>query len=184
MKKTILEELEFDPENIWYINTPDGRADNNGYAAPFPIWWKTHDLNGWGYLIGEQHPQGQWINKKLQKWYEVKYAHSVDLNNADIVLDISKDMLPEPLDFIFCMAVLEHLYDPLAAIRNMSKGLTAGGLLSISVPANGFKQHRRPIDCYRFMEDAMYAFAKVGNIMLLDYTSCQKEWCAIYRKLK
>ena len=175
--------MKYDPDRIWWINTPEGRNDNNGYSAPFPLWWTMWDLRGFGYLIGEQHPQGEWINRKLQAEYpKVNYAKSVDVRQADINLDISVSKLPEKVNFIFCMAVLEHVYDPLTAIRNMTSALFPGGLLCISVPGQGFKQHRRPIDCYRFLEDAMMAFAKVGKVKLIDYTPI-KEWCAIYMKL-
>lgn len=181
IKHTVMNEMKYDPDHIWWINTPEGRADNNGYSAPFPLWWTMYDLKGWGYLIGEQHPQGEWVNRKLQKEYPVKYAHSVDIVRADIVLDVSEEMLPGKVDFIFCMAVLEHVYDPLMVVRNMGEALNPGGLLCISVPGQGFKQHRRPIDCYRFLEDSLTAFAKIGKVQLLDYTPL-KEWCAIYRK--
>lgn len=182
MKHTILNAVRYEPNRIWWINTPEGRADNNGYSAPFPLWWSIWDLQGWGYLIGEQHPQGKWINKKLQKEYpKVKYAHSVDIRQADIILDVSVNPLPGEVDFIFCMAVLEHVYDPLTVVRHMGEALNPGGLLCISVPGNGFKQHKRPVDCYRFLEDALTAFAKVGNVQLIDYAQ-EKEWCAIYRR--
>lgn len=184
IKKTEIERMSYNRERMWYINTPKGRADNDGYAAPFPLWWKKHGLKGVGYLIGEQHPQGWWINDKLTREYpEVIGTFSVDTKQADTVLDISTTALPKIVDFIFCMAVLEHLYDPLSAVRNLSDALKPGGLLCISVPGQGFKQHRRPVDCYRFLEDAVIAFGIIGKVHLLDYTPNRHEWCAIYRKL-
>jgi SAM-dependent methyltransferase len=184
LRETEVGQMKYNPERTWWINTPEGRKDNNGYSAPFPLWWKIHGLKGLGYLIGEQHPQGWWIINKLCREYpEVISAFSVDVQQADMIFDISIDSLPDKVDFVFCMAVLEHVYDPLTAVRNMSASLKPGGLLCISVPGQGFKQHRRPIDCYRFLEDAITAFAVVGDVHLLDYTACGKEWCAIYRKL-
>lgn len=181
-KKTIKGQLPFNEENIWYINTPQGRRDNNGYSAPFPIWWRQWEIKGFGFLIGETEIQAEWINKKLQKEFpQVVYGHSVDLTNAEYNLDITKERLPLKVDWIFCMAVLEHTYDPLSGVRNMCQALKRGGLLCISVPGNGFKQHRRPIDCYRFLEDSLTAFAKVGGVQLLDYAQAN-EWCGIYRK--
>lgn len=183
MITTILN-LEYDPNEMWYINTPDGRPDNNGYAAPFPVWWSHFKLKGSGYAIGETKIQGEWINKKLKKEYpNVSQIKTVDLEYADFNMDIIYKPLPNKADFIFCMAVLEHLIDPISAIRNMSDSLKIRGLLCISVPTQKFKQHRRPLDCYRFLEDAMKAFAVVGRLHLLDYTPCQREWCSIYRRL-
>ena len=183
LKETEMLKMKYNLDRVWWINTPEGRKDNNGYSAPFPLWWVRYDLQGWGYLIGEQHPQGEWINRKLQaEMPKVYYADSVDVRQADILLDISTEYLPKMVNFIFCMAVLEHVYDPLSAIRHMTAALYPGGLLCVSVPGQGFKQHRRPIDCYRFLEDSMMAFSKVGGVQLLDYTPAGKEWCAIYRK--
>jgi SAM-dependent methyltransferase len=174
--------MKYNSERVWWINTPEGRPDNNGYSAPFPLWWTKYDLQGWGYLIGEQHPQGEWIDRKLKKEYpKIKHAHSVDIRQADIVMDVSIKPLPGNVDFIFCMAVLEHVYDPLMVVRHMGQALNRGGLLCISVPGNGFKQHRRPIDCYRFLEDSLAAFGIIGKVHLLDYAQ-EREWCAIYRK--
>jgi SAM-dependent methyltransferase len=184
LKETVIEKMKFNPDRIWWINTPEGRKDNNGYAAPFPLWWARHDLQGVGYLIGEQHPQGWWINDKLcREFPKVIGTFSVDTQQADKVLDISTTVLPDIVNFIFCMAVLEHLYDPMSAIKNMSASLKPGGLLCISVPGQGFKQHRRPVDCYRFLEDSVRAFAHIGKLHLLDYTPNLHEWCSIYRKL-
>jgi len=153
MKYTTIHGMEYDQDKVWLINPPEGRKDNSGYSAPFPLWWNLFDLNGCGYIIGESKIQSQWISKKLQKEYNTDNILSVDVINSDIKLDITKENLPNKVDFIFCMAVLEHVVDPGSAIRNMASALNPGGLLCISVPNNGFKQHRRPIDCYRFLED-------------------------------
>lgn len=182
MNKTLKNEIEYDPEDVWYINTPEGRRDNNGYAAPFPIWWRKYSLQGTGYFIGEQRPQVEWINKKLKRYFpDVKSGLGVDIENSDINFDIQFGSL-DHVDFIFCMAVLEHVYDPIMVLRNLVNSLRHGGLLCVSVPSQGFKQHRRPVDCYRFLEDAMGAFAACTMTQLLDYALCVNEWCAIYRK--
>ena len=102
-------QMKYNPERVCGGSTLlRERQDNNGYNAPFPLWWTMYDLQGWGYLIGEQHPQGEWINRKLQnEMPKVKYAQSVDVQQADILLDISVSPLPGMVNFIFCMAVLE-----------------------------------------------------------------------------
>lgn len=181
MKQTKILNIDYDPDDVWYINTPQGRLDNNGYSAPFPLWWSKFNLHGDGYLIGETKLQGEWIAKKLRSEYPIDRVRSVDKMIADVNMDITKSLLPGPADFIFCMAVLEHVNDPGSAIKYMSTALRNNGLLFISVPGNGFKQHRRPIDCYRFLEDSMRAFADIGNLDLLDYAHLV-EWCAIYKK--
>lgn len=180
--KTSILGIKFDSEKRWIIDPPQGRKDNVGYAAPFPIWWKKYNLKGTGFVIGEDKEQRAFIRTKLELDYSVFALDSVSLENADYNINITQTMLPKQVNFILCMAVLEHVVDVGVAIRHMSYALTNQGLLCISVPYTKFKQHRYPIDCYRFLEDAMQAFAEIGNLTLLDYTRSGPEWCSIYRK--
>lgn len=89
-----------------------------------------------------------------------------------------------PVNFIFCMAVLEHVFDPLTAMKWMAEHTHVGGYIYVSTPINGFKQHRRPIDCYRFLEDWFYRVAEANNMTLVDYAGANREWCQVYRKNK
>lgn len=183
IKRTEILKRKYNPDRIWVINPLQGRQDNVGYSAPFPIWWIFLKLRGVGYIIGEDQMQGDFIKDKLKADFpgRIISLESVNLENADVNLDITTTKLPKQVNFIFCMAVLEHTIDPGSAIRNMSRALTKEGYLFISVPGQKFKQHRRPIDCYRFLEDAMFAFAQIGNLKLVDYTKTV-EWCAVYQK--
>lgn len=61
----------------------------------------------------------------------------------------------ESFPLVLCLEVLEH--DPkfwltLAEIRRV---LSPGGYVIISVPYNGFHEHKYPVDCFRFLEDAV-----------------------------
>jgi len=179
--------LEFNPLDVWEINPPERRKDNKGYSAPFPVWWRHYGLKGDGFIVGENKIQGDFINKKLKEEFpEVKRGYSIDLINSEFNVDLSqKFMIPfstiKP-DWIFCMAVLEHTLDPMRVVRHLAKILYFDGLLCLSFPNNGFKQHRRPYDCFRFLEDFITeAIPRVGELKLLDYVFCV-EWCAIYRK--
>jgi SAM-dependent methyltransferase len=174
---------KYDTRHKWIIDNVERRKHNDGYNASFPMWWGKFPLRGTGYVIGEQHPQGRLIETQLRlQGHKIISLKSVDLYNADVQMNIVKYLLPKQVNFILCMAVLEHVYDPPQAFRNLSKALVSDGYLYISVPVNGFKQHRAPIDCYRFMEDALFGFAEMGNIRLLDYSHSNSEWCAVYKK--
>lgn len=183
IQKTSILGIKYDPEVRWVIDPPEGREGNTGYAPPFPKWWHHFSIKGAGLTIGENKIQGNFIRDKLKTNYKhILSLETVDLKDADYCIDITKNMIPKQVNFIFCMAVLEHVVDVSSAIRSMSHALTYNGLLCISVPGQKFKRHRYPIDCYRFLEDAMYAFAEIGNLKLLDYTWCHPEWCAIYTR--
>lgn len=185
IEKTKILGMSYNRTKFWAIDPVKSRfkRGNVGYAAPFPLWWKKFGLKGTGYAIGEHKDFGTFIEQKLKLHHQIISVESVDFEReADVNIDISKEFLPKQVNFIFCMATLEHVVDISFTIRNMSKALTKDGLLCISVPNNKFKQHRFPIDCYRFLEDAMEAFAVLGNLKLLDYTLCLHEWCSIYKK--
>ena len=174
--------LEYNDQKFWTIDPTGGRKDNPGYSAPFPIWWKTFGLNGSGYAIGENKEQRKFIEAKLKQEYSVDKILSVNIDKSgDVKSDITKERLA-PMDFIFCMAVLEHVVDFSPALKNMGDSLYLDGYLFLSVPVNGFKQHRRPIDCYRFLADAIKAFGDISRTTLLDFTQCGWEWCAVYVK--
>lgn len=179
--KTKLLGLDIDPSEIFHIPTAT-KHDNQGYSAPFPVWWEHFPLRSQtGYAIGEPIDRSQVLNQRMQLLYEVQGVVGVDIKNSDLICDITKSFLPH-VDFILCMAVLEHTFDPVGAMRQMKNSLKDGGHLYISVPINGFKQHRRPVDCFRFLEDAFTGFAEICNLTLIDYVDCKKEWCVFYRK--
>lgn len=183
IKTTRIYGWKYDTDHKWIIDNVERRKHNHGYNASFPMWWGKLGLRGIGYVIGEQHPQGKLIETQLKiNGFKIISIQSVDLHNADVSMDIIEQSLPKKVNFIFCMAVLEHVYDPPKAFRNLANSLVSNGYLYISVPVNGFKQHRSPIDCYRFMEDALFGFQKMSDLTLLDYTHSEKEWCAVYQK--
>ena len=55
-----------------------------------------------------------------------------DFGDPDIIYDICSDPdenLVEKFDKIICLAVLEHVYDPFAAVKNIRKMLKENGVL-------------------------------------------------------
>lgn len=80
---------------------------------------------------------------------------------VDRVMDaheLYKYAWPPTFDLIICTEVLEHTKKPWLILEGMRGLLRPGGLLLISVPANGFPEHRYPIDVFRFMPDAIPLF--------------------------
>jgi SAM-dependent methyltransferase len=57
-------------------------------------------------------------------------------------------------DTILCCEMLEHDLAPWLTIRQFRWVLRPGGHLIVTSPANGFPEHRYPVDCFRFLEDA------------------------------
>jgi hypothetical protein len=57
-------------------------------------------------------------------------------------------------DLVLCLEMLEHDNKPWQTIEAARANLQRGGHLIISVPTNGFPEHKYPIDLCRFLPDA------------------------------
>jgi len=70
--------------------------------------------------------KGDGIGKHMGKWEQ---------QGLDIICDITS--IPEPdgsFDAVLCTEVLEHLPDPLAALRELTRLLRGGGILILTAP--------------------------------------------------
>lgn len=118
-------------------------------------WFRHFKLNGRGLIVGDggycQH-----IKKSYKHHFpEIEEMRVVDLEDADIIWDITE---PRPvglmgMDWVVFQATLEHVYDPVASIKNLISTLKTDGLLYLHTVGPGMKVHRRPVDCLRFLPD-------------------------------
>jgi SAM-dependent methyltransferase len=58
-------------------------------------------------------------------------------------------------DSVLCTEVLEHIFDPLAALREMHRVTKPGGTLLLTVPLSE-QLHEEPYDFYRFTKYALH----------------------------
>jgi len=97
-------------------------------------------------------------------------------NYPDFQFDLSEDIeiekteLNEKFDVIICLAVLEHVYNPFVAIKNLRKMLKNNGIIYGYVP---FLYHYHAPedlyfqDYYRFSKDGLaYLFREFHNLKL------------------
>ena len=94
-----------------------------------------------------------------------KKITTIDVNDfgdyPDIIYDICSDPdenLVEKFDKIICLAVLEHVYDPFAAVKNIRKMLKENGVLYGYVPYLFYYHAPRSLkyqDYFRFSKDAL-----------------------------
>ena len=153
------------------------------YHDVFRAWWDRFCLKGSGLIIGDEAE----VKSVLKKEYsEITEIYTVEIEGSpDILWDITKPF-PEKdipsIDWIICHAVLEHVVDPVSAMKNMSFLLNPGGLLYLYVPGPGFPEHKFPIDCYRFLKDSLFAFQGLADLNIVDLYTDVNNCMALYRK--
>jgi SAM-dependent methyltransferase len=95
--------------------------------------------------------------------------------NVDIVPKhpyIWEEIETEKFDVLISGQAFEHIEFFWITIAEMARILKKDGLLCIIAP-NGFKEHRYPVDCYRFFSDGMVALARYVSLEPLhSHTNC------------
>ena len=147
-------------------------------------WWNYFGLTGDGLLMGEPDKKGEKVKIALMEMYpSIKSVQTVDLKKADIIWDITT---PSPhstqYNWIICQSVLEHVVDPVSAMKNMVNILLDGSNLYVHTPAPTFQYHSEPIDCYRFFRDAFVSWVSLTNTTLLDYFEDAHHCVAAYKR--
>ena len=155
--------------------------ESGGYHGLLKTWFDHFGLQGNGLVVGEQGEAGEAVKNAFRNEYGVE-VYSVGLSDADIAWDITKPLeTEEEYGWIVCQAVLEHVTDPVAAIKNMSALLTKGGRLYVHTCGPGFPYHPYPIDCFRFFRDALVAMAEIANLEIDDMLWTNSHCFAAYR---
>jgi hypothetical protein len=91
---------------------------SGGYHGILKRWWDIFGLKGVGLVIGEKKPYASFVKRRLQEDFPKALPIAVDLSDSDINWDITKPLNREPFcEWIICQAVLEHVKDPIAAIK-------------------------------------------------------------------
>jgi len=109
----------------------------------------------------ENHPNGKVLDVAPDEWAVVS-LHYPDVTTVNIApgCNITADITDCPQlasnhwDLIFCLEVLEHVYEPFRAASELMRMLAPGGHLFISTPFH-FEVHGPPPDCWRLGEDGL-----------------------------
>jgi len=90
------------------------------YHGILKHWWDIFGLKGVGLIIGEREPYASFVKRRLYEDFPGALPISVDLSNSDINWDITKPLNREQFaEWIIFQAVLEHVKDPIAVIKNL-----------------------------------------------------------------
>lgn len=91
-------------------------------------------------------------------------------DNVDLVLAGCESWPEIPdasCDVVISGQMLEHSENPWVFIREARRALKPGGLACVIAPSAG-KEHRYPVDCWRFYRDSMHALAKEGGLNVVE----------------
>ena len=162
------------------------------YHDVLRAWWDNLEIEGCGLIIGDREEVKTVLKETYPKITEI---FTVEIKGEpDILWDITEPFSSAKInilydkdnflfDWIICQAVLEHVIDPVAAMKNMSDLLKPEGSLYIHVPGIKCGQHGFPIDCYRFMKDSLTAFEKLAVLEMVDLYVNDMNLMAFYKKL-
>ena len=140
-------------------------------------------------IVSDNNQTKKEFNAKYPKWNITTIDLFPEIKagvQCDIVGDICAS--PSPLearyDLIINQANLEHMYDPMNAIRNLCNALNPGGYLLTHTHPPRCPYHQYPRDYFRFMKDWWYDLPKyVQNIELLELYMWKNEHVfTVYQK--
>lgn len=107
--------------------------------------------------------------------YQYTGLDMVEGPNVDVVLKNPYNWETIPTggyDIVISGQAFEHIEFFWITISEMARVLRKNGLLCIIAP-NGFKEHRYPVDCYRFFTDGLVALARYVCLEPLHaHTNC------------
>ena len=95
--------------------------------------------------------------------------------NVDICPELPyiwKEIDEDTYDVVVSGQALEHIEFFWVTMEEIIRVTKKNGLICIIVP-NGFKEHRYPVDCWRFFTDGMIAIARFNKLEILHaHTNC------------
>jgi SAM-dependent methyltransferase len=163
---------------------------SKGYHGLLKQWWEFYNNGDMCLLVSENNVVKREFMQSYPGWQFV----TLDLyDNKGEPVDIIADLcgqLPEQLlnkfDLVVCQATLEHLYDPLVAMRNIFRLLKVEGIVVIHTHTPVFPYHPFPRDYLRYnpdwFEDIVVYLKEVRLLEL--FTTKGGHLFAAYRKEK
>ena len=124
----------------------------------------------------------------FREWFPNTKFEYLGNCKKNYVLDLNTPIkIEKQCDSVFSQALLEHVCNPMMAIQNMANLCNVGGTIVIHTVGPGFKIHRFPVDCVRFLPDFWTEMCRYIDIELLDYhlhAKNRKHIFVAYRKIQ
>jgi len=126
--------------------------------------------------------QGHLLQRIRDHWYDIEtvgYDLFVDPNAVhEVVSDRSK--VTGKFDLIFCIHVLEHIYDPMDALEWMESLLADGGTLVLELPTKRYIMLEHPITFALDTVPVMMEHIGVEHYTTIDFP--ELESCIVFAK--
>lgn len=193
-----LETAEAAAENGWRVggSWPMPGHSSGGYHALLRQWVEHLHAKGPTLLIGEGEVARTHFAVALPALLPVVTAGLND--DADHHWDICSGPLrgsfyahetrgpvyvgPRDFGTVVCQAVLEHVVDPVGALRHLATALIPGGLLLLHTHGPACAEHRYPIDCWRVLRDTLPAVGRYLDLEVVDWLWTPHHCFACYRQ--
>lgn len=86
-------------------------------------------------------------------------------------------------DIVISAQAMEHDPKFWLTLANIAKATKPGGHVCIIVPRR-WDEHRHPVDCYRFLSDAMRSFGELMGMEVLKAKTVKDDTIGIFRKVQ
>lgn len=184
---------EYFTGGVLRIHNPSG-----GFHGLLQQWWDYYAIQGVNnvLLISEGNVAKHELELLYPNWRITTLDLHYEVTNgepADMIGDIcdynliSKLNMSPNFDIVINQALLEHVYNPFEAMKNMISFLKDDGVLITMTCAQKFIYHAYPSDCFRFMVDWWYNLpTQIIGIQLLELYEDVYESCVFscYKKIK
>lgn len=132
-------------------------------------------LENWLSTIDVKHPRVLDIGGKEKpvkgrtKSWEVQHYDILDLPDYDLNLENQSFMkYRQYACVIFCLEVMEYIYNPVQAIKNLYSMLRTSGELYISFPFVYPEHNPREIDYLRYTESGIRKLFEIAGFKILE----------------
>lgn len=89
---------------------------------------------------------------------------------ADLNVPWTSNVLPRVYDITFCLEVMEYVYDPVQAHRNIASSLVSGGVAYISYPSIYPLHNPVGIDYLRYTKNAIEKLLSMADFVSWEIT--------------
>jgi SAM-dependent methyltransferase len=161
---------------------------SKGYHGILLKWFEHYHPSGEALLISESRNVACFFHDLYPKldWLTLDLYTEINGGQPDFIADIC-ETLPTPLagrfGTVFCQATLEHVYDPMTAMRNLASCLSKNGVLLLHTHTPPFMYHPCPRDYFRFNIDWFEDIEKyIPGLVLMEMVALDGHICCAYQR--